>query len=363
MSPDFYRNQIQTAQRKISTLQSDKSRELVKISNFQRKIGSVTQAAAKATSASTASSKQREIERLNRDIATAQNKIASIEDRISKETTKIAKAQQDLAKEENRLFQKQAKEADKRHRESTRHLASLTSQVKIHGQEIQKLSEPPAKITILFIAANPLDQSSLRLDEEVREIEALIRCSDYRDSIQLRSHWAARPLDLIQKLNEIKPTILHISGHGSDQDELVFQDDRGGTKLVSKDAFVQTLAATTGSLQLIVLNSCHSSPQAEAAAHHISAAIGMRDEISDPAAKIFASRLYSAIGFGLNVDLAFKQAKAALMLEGIPEENTPALFTNGNVSPAEIILVNPGTPAPNLPRPILSMPSDSTDKC
>lgn len=341
MSPDHYRSQIQSAQRTVASLQRDKSRELGRISDFQKRIGSATQAAARATSTSTALSKQREIERLNRDIASAQKKIAGIEDRISRETTKIGKAQQDLAKEESRISQKQAKEAEKRHRESSRRLASLTTQMKIHSQDIQRLSELPAKITILFIAANPLDQSSLRLDEEVHEIDALIRSSDYRDSIELHSHWAARPLDLIQKLNEIKPTILHISGHGSDQDELVFQDDQGGTKLVSKDAFVQTLVATTGSLQLIVLNSCHSSPQAEAAAQHISAAIGMRDEISDPAAKVFASRLYSAIGFGHDLDKAFKQAKAALMLEGIPEENTPELFTREGQLPAEVILVSP----------------------
>jgi len=169
----------------------------------------------------------------------------------------------------------------------------------------------------------------------------MIRSSDHRESIHFYSHWAARPLDLIQKLNEIKPTILHISGHGSDQDELVFQDDQGTTKLISKDAFTQTLAATTGSLRLIFLNSCHSWPQAEAAAKHISAAIGMRDEISDSAAKVFASRFYSAIGFGLDLAKAFNQAKAALMLEGIPEENIPALSTNEHEQPDEIVLVGP----------------------
>jgi hypothetical protein len=344
MSPDFYRNQIQTAQRTVASLQRDKSRELGRISDFQKKIGSATHAAAKATSTSTSLSKQREVERLNRDIASAQKQIAGIEDRISRETTKIGKAQQDLAKEESRITLKLAKEADKRHLESTRHVSNLTSQVKLQNQQLQKLLQPPAEIRILFIAANPLDQSPLRLDEEAREIESLIRSSAHRDSIHFHSHWAARPLDLIQKLNEIKPTILHISGHGSDQDELVFQDDQGETKLVSKDAFVQTLAATTGSLQLIVLNNCHSSPQAEAATQHIAAAIGMRDEITDPAARIFASRLYSAIGFGLDLDKAFRQAKAALMLEGIPEENTPVLFTIRNQPPEEIILVRSSIP-------------------
>lgn len=341
MSPDYYRSQIQSAQKSIAGYQRDKSRELSRISDSQKRISSALQATSRATSSSTLIFKQREIERLNRDIASSQKTISNIEDKISRETRKIAQAQKDLAKEEERNFQKRTKEEENRHQESSRRLVDLTTQVKFQNQQIQKLSNPPEKIIILFIASNPLDQDSLRLDEEAREIESLIRSSDHRDSIQFHSHWAARPLDLIQKLNEIKPTILHISGHGSDQDELVFQDDQGNTKLVTKDAFIQTLAATTGSLRLIVLNSCHSCAQAEAATKHISAAIGMRDEISDPAAKIFASRFYSAIGFGLDLAKAFNQAKAALMLEGIPEENIPTLFTDDNEQPDEIILVKP----------------------
>lgn len=341
MSPDYYRNQIQSAQKSIASLQRDKSRELCRISDLQKRIGSATQSASRATSSSTVLSKQREIERLNRDIASAQKNIANIEDKISRETTKVSQAQRDLAKEEDRNFQKRAKEEQKRHQESSRHLVDLTNQLKIQNQQIQKLSKPPEKITILFIASNPLDQNSLRLDEEAREIEKLIRSSDNRDSIYFHSHWAARPLDLIQKLNEIKPTILHISGHGSDQNELVFQDDQGNTKLITKDAFIQTLAATTGSLRLIFLNSCHSCPQAEAVTKHIAAAVGMGDEIGDDAARVFASRFYSAIGFGLDLAKAFNQGKAALMLEGIPEENTPILFTNANEPADQIVLVKP----------------------
>jgi len=50
---------------------------------------------------------------------------------------------------------------------------------------------------------------------------------------------------------------------------------------------------------------------------------------------------HSAIGFGLDLAKAFNQAKAALMLEGIPEENIPALSTNEHEQPDEIVLVGP----------------------
>lgn len=341
MSPDFYRGQIQSCQKKIASLQRDKARESEKIASLQRRISSASQAAARASSASSASSKLREVERLERDVAGAYKKISSIDDKISSETGRCADSQKGLAREEDRLFQKRTRDDEKRARESSRRMATMSRQLEDHHRAIQDLSKLPDEIVILFVAANPLDQTSLRLDEEVREVEEMIRKSDYRESVKLRSHWAARPLDLIQKINEIKPTVLHISGHGSDQDELVFQDEDGRTKLVTKDAFIQTLAATIGSLRLIFLNSCHSANQAEAATQFVSAAIGMRSEIGDDAARVFASRFYAAIGFGLDLDVAFRQGKAALMLEGIQEEDTPQMFTNGNLLAEEIILVKP----------------------
>ena len=46
------------------------------------------------------------------------------------------------------------------------------------------------KLTILFLAANPLDTDSLLLDEEVRAIDEALGKTAYRDRFDLRSHWA-----------------------------------------------------------------------------------------------------------------------------------------------------------------------------
>ena len=53
---------------------------------------------------------------------------------------------------------------------------------------------------------------------------------------------------------------------------------------------------------------------------HVDVAIGMNTSIGDEAALVFASQFYSSIGFGKSIKTAFDQAKAALMLEGIPEK-------------------------------------------
>lgn len=67
----------------------------------------------------------------------------------------------------------------------------------------------------------------------------------------------------------------------------------------------------------------------------------MNTSIGDEAARVFSSQFYSSISFGLSVLKAFEQAKAALMLEGIDEEDTPELFTKEGFDPHEIILVKP----------------------
>jgi predicted RNase H-like HicB family nuclease len=65
----------------------------------------------------------------------------------------------------------------------------------------------------------------------------------------------------------------------------------------------------------------------------------MRAEIGDEAARVFAAQFYSAIGFGKSLKVAFEQAKAALMLEAIQEEDTPLLFVKAGLDAGKIVLV------------------------
>jgi hypothetical protein len=203
---------------------------------------------------------------------------------------------------------------------------------------------PPPKIRVLFVAANPIDLERLRLDEEMRDITARIRASEHRDSVELISAWAARPTDLLQSLNEYRPHVVHFSGHGSDKGEVIFQGVDGSAKPVSREAIVEVMKTAGDDIRLVVFNACFSQAQAEAVTKHVDAAIGMSDEIGDEAARIFAAQFYSAVGFGHSVGKAFGQAKAALMMEGIPEEDTPRLFTEEGVDAGQIVLVRP----PNL---------------
>ncbi|MGY6564953.1 MAG: CHAT domain-containing protein [Halomonadaceae bacterium] len=199
----------------------------------------------------------------------------------------------------------------------------------------------PRKIIVLFIASNPEDQTQLRLDEEIRAIARKIRESEYRDSVELKSVWATRPNDLLQALNEHKPTVVHFSGHGSDRGDLVLQDDAGDTKLVSLETIIEMFKVMASGIELIVFNACFSHAQAERVVQHVKAAIGMKDSIGDDAARVFAAQFYSAIGFGRSIREAFFQAKVALKLENIQEDQIPELFVAEGVEDVELVLVQP----------------------
>jgi len=205
-------------------------------------------------------------------------------------------------------------------------------------ESIQKL---PEEINVLFLASNPIDQPQLRLDEEARSISEMIRKSKHRDSINFISCWAIRTIDVLQSLNEHNPSIVHFSGHGSANDEIVFQDSKGNAKFITKEAIVQAMMASSEGIRLVFFNTCYSHNQAEAVTEHVEAAIGMKTSIGDEAARIFSSQLYSSIGFGFSVKKAFEQAKALLMMENIDEDDTPELFVKDGVVAEELIIVKP----------------------
>ena len=99
------------------------------------------------------------------------------------------------------------------------------------------------------------------------------------------------------------------------------------------------MATASDTIRLVVFNACFSEAQAESVVNHIEAAVGMSDSIADETACVFAAQLYSSIGFGRSLQTAFNQAKAALLLENVPDENVPTLYTRDNVNANEMYLV------------------------
>lgn len=184
---------------------------------------------------------------------------------------------------------------------------------------------------ILILAANPEGTTPLRLDKEVREIDAGLQRAKHRDQFNLDQRWAVRPRDIQRAMLDINPQIVHFSGHGAGDEGLVFEDEIGQAKLVSGESLAELFKLFADQIECVVLSGCYSQVQAEALAQHINYVIGMKKEIGDIAAIEFAVGFYDAIGAGRPIEFAYEFGCAAIRLAGIPEELTPVLKKKPNI--------------------------------
>jgi len=322
--------------------------------------------AARTSSASIASSKRRQAQGKRDDANKARTKAAKaaadkakaegdlhtaqrkLDDAREKETKK----QRDRAERDRERSERRRSDQDRRaqheqqRREAARdeevaHLRTTTSEMAAQLHEHLQ-AEAPDTITVLFVAASPEDQKPLRIDREAREVLARVRESEYRDSVRFEWRPATQLSDLIQMLNEVRPHIVHFSGHGS-QEALAFENDQGRTAALANEQLAAFLHATLDRIRLVVFNSCNSAAQAEFACLHLDAAIGMDEPIDDEAAQIFAGQLYNAIGFGKSLARAIEQARVHGQLVTGDESGLgePRLHVAAGIDPSEIYLVKP----------------------
>jgi len=198
-------------------------------------------------------------------------------------------------------------------------------------------------VKALFLAANPVSTNRLAIDEEMRAIEQKVRAADHRDVLVFQSNWAVRPDDLLQLLNQHRPQIVHFSGHGSHAGLSLAGND-GQSRPVTTRALTALFTTLKDNVRLVFLNACYSREQAQAFITSIDCVIGMKEDIHDAAAIVFASSFYRAIGFGRSIQEAFDQGRTALLLEGIADEDIPELLVRDGVDPKQIVLIGSSAP-------------------
>ncbi len=192
----------------------------------------------------------------------------------------------------------------------------------------------PTPKTILFLAANPKNTSQLGLDDEVREIEIGLQRSRYRDLFELKQRWAVSPREMQRSIEDLKPHIVHFSGHGVGEDGLALEDENGDVKFVQADALAQLFRLfvapfTNPPVECVLMNACYSEVQADAIAAHVPFVIGMNKAVGDKAAREFAVGFYDALGAGREIPIAYEFGKVSISMAGIPENLTPQLVTPG----------------------------------
>jgi hypothetical protein len=195
-------------------------------------------------------------------------------------------------------------------------------------------------LNVLYLVANADRSNPLRVDAEVRRVQQAIRGSVFRDNITVEYRPAADLGSLIDGLNDVRPQIVHFSGHGY----------RGGvvtdtgkvsqprSKIVSFELLGKALSATDKVAEVVVLNSCESSSASKVLLPGAKVVITMRTSVTDIAASAFATRFYAAIASGQSVQSAFRQGTVAVEAVSIREADTPEIFTGKGVDLSKVVL-------------------------
>jgi hypothetical protein len=165
------------------------------------------------------------------------------------------------------------------------------------------------KIKILYLAANPVDTSHLRLQEEVRELNERIRQGPHRDSFEIVHSLAARPRDLLRGLQEVEPHILHFSGHGTAEQEIVLQSEDGISQPIAPQDLAELVDLFKTNLKVAVMSCCFGRKQAAALNQVLDFTIGMENPISDAGAVSFSANFYQVLAAGGSINQAFGSAR------------------------------------------------------
>jgi hypothetical protein len=127
---------------------------------------------------------------------------------------------------------------------------------------------------------------------------------------------------------------------GGPDDGLLFQGADGQPQRVSTAALQDAFEAAGSSVKLVVLSACYSEPQAAALLSRVDCVVGMRGSIGDDAARSFAIGFYGGLGDRESVAIAYKQGRAAIRLQGLPDADLPQLHARPGVDAARLVLAS-----------------------
>ena len=206
-------------------------------------------------------------------------------------------------------------------------------------------SKRTSSSTVLFVASNPTE---IKFDfaKELHFIEEAGRA--YPESFGVIARWSVSVEQFKQYLATMQPDVIHLLSPGVDPTDntLVLSDERGRPQYVNVGAFAGAFARRRGSApKLVVLNTCHSRPHAEALLPHVGCVVAMDGTIDDNAAIGFAAAFYQALAAGFPVTDAFMRGRDAVKRITPEQEGVPLLLP-GHANPSLVKIAAVTEPFP-----------------
>ena len=184
------------------------------------------------------------------------------------------------------------------------------------------------KTQILFLAADPTDQTRLQTDREFATIRERMQQSRDRHRFGfLIPEISLKVENLVQAMNQ-GPEIVHFSGHGLEKG-IIITNDQNESEGMPTRALKRLFRQHKEDLKLVILNSCYSAVQAEAISGLGVYVIGMNAPVGDLAAISFAGGIYLGLGAGKSVEKAFDDAMIVIETKHPKFADLPEVWKDG----------------------------------
>lgn len=380
MSSDQYRRELVQIAKDVGKIRLDMGKEEEAVRKARAAAAQKRASAGRASSPSSRDSYHRQAEAEDGKVAAAEKRIGGLHDKLSsaldrqrrkedglRGAERSERAASDRAEEDRRRKEKSAREAqsraseqrrrqDKSDRDAQDRADARRRQVeKEHARDLARLSAPtvrhihvrapePEMLRVLYLTASPAtpDVPSLRVDAEVNNVLKALRGAKHRDLVEFEHRPAATIDDLVDGLNDLRPHVVHFSGHARgglllDTADLL----KAGDRLVGYDAVARVLGATDLRPTLVVLNACRTIEGAERILDAAAVVIATGDAVGDASSAIFATHLYGAIAAAQTIGAAVEQARAMVALALPGEADVLTIRAAEGVDPGVLRLVKP----------------------
>ncbi len=182
---------------------------------------------------------------------------------------------------------------------------------------------------ILFLAANPKNEARLQVDVEFSRIEQRLQLATHRNEFKLSNPKLAVTIEgLIQSFSQVRPEIVHFSGHGTEKG-IYIVDDQNMALLMPTNALKRLFNQYKTVVKAVVLSACYSEAQAKIISELGIYVAGMNNAVSDDAAITFSTGFYLGLGEKQPVETAFDSALIALETKFPGEIELPVLWKDG----------------------------------
>jgi len=188
------------------------------------------------------------------------------------------------------------------------------------GSEVEKCD-------VLILAANPNSTPRLQLEEEAQLIRERLQEGEIGKKYIVRAKSAVSIEDLSRYLLEYEPIILHFSGHGNSDGEIIFNNRQGQAQPLSLQSLADLISIIQGRIECVVFNACFSLEKADTIEDLVHCVIGMDQEFDDESALRFAGGFYRGLGFGRGYYGAFELGRNEIELLQLPHSKVPHFIT------------------------------------